>query len=155
MPRHAKKSSAAARARKGRAGVQSSPSGGTWRNICFTMNNPSMTKEEQLERPEGPRRLPVFCHWIAARSERYATFSGLLGAQELHQDSCEEQLLPNAHSESRLGSAKEADLCCQKGTQSEEEWHTFQWNGPNFGVEADFVTAGVGTREPGRSKRSA
>ena len=91
----------------------------------------------------------MLCHWIAARSERYATFSGLLGAQELHQDSCEEQLLPNAHSESRLGSAKEADLCCQKGTQSEEEWHTFQWNGPNFGVEADFVTAGVGTREPG------
>ena len=38
---------------------------------------------------------------------------------------------------------RQGDLCCLKGLQSRGEWRRAYWLGPTFGVEADFIQAGV------------
>lgn len=49
---------------------------------------------------------------------------------------------PNAHLESRAGSAKSASDYCKKGAQSHAEWKLLGIKGPNYGKNADFIELG-------------
>ena len=131
---------AARRRRTGAASPQaSSPAGGYWRKICFTLNNPHMSKEALLESLQSH---PAFGYCVAGvergdSGKRH--FQGYLVMKAAVRTNVTNRLLPGSHCEARRGSAKEADLYCQKG----------EWLGPNFGRNADFITGGVRSRDQG------
>lgn len=53
------------------------------------------------------------------------------------------KIWPTCHLEPKNGQPSAASNYCKKGTQSKIEWNEFGIDGPNFGVDADFVEFGV------------
>ena len=105
--------------------------------------NPTMTKEELLASIQAHPSFRYCVIGLERGESDTPHFQGCVELKNSIRTNAQNKLLPNAHSEARHGTAKEADVYCQKGTQSKSEWQKLQWLGPTVGNEADFVTAGV------------
>lgn len=110
-----------------------------FRNVCFTINNPSEEDKTLLA------TLPTTYSVIGNETGESGTphLQGYVELQSRMRIQKLKTFLPRAHLQSRK-SAKPCDASnyCKKGEQSKAEWKSLGINGPNYGKNADFTESG-------------
>lgn len=108
------------------------------RSWCFTINNYTINDIINLENIKC--RYLIYGFEIGANGtphlQSYIEFAKVIRFNAI------KKLIPRAHIEQRRGTREQARNYCMKGEQPKEEWEESQENGPNFGLNSEFIELG-------------
>jgi len=122
-----------------------------YRNICYTVNNPTEEDTEQIRTlvESGVATYNVAANEIADSGTPH--IQGYCELQKRMRHQAVQASLPHGtHFEPRRGSTDQAIRYCLKGDQPHHEWETEHEFGLNYGVDVDIIVNDGEVRRPGK-----